>query len=161
MMGAAEVGVLLIAPKFDHNVGGALRACALLGAGRLAWTPERVPSPDRWPDGKRLPREERLRAYRDVQITTPCRGHVITELASEGLQPVAVELRGAAEPLPQFVHPRRALYVFGPEDGSLSKGDLAACHRFVQIPASGCLNLAAAVNVVLYDRLATQLRTTG
>jgi hypothetical protein len=61
-------------------------------------------------------------------------------------------MRDSAETLGEFVHPPRALYVFGPEDGSLDRGLLAACHRFVQIPSRSCLNLAAAVNVVLYDR---------
>ena len=51
--------------------------------------------------------------------------------------------------------------MFGPEDGSLSKGDLAACHRFVRIPTNSCLNLAAAVNVVLYDRLAKRSLAAG
>jgi tRNA(Leu) C34 or U34 (ribose-2'-O)-methylase TrmL len=44
--------------------------------------------------------------------------------------------------------------VFGPEDGHVPKGIRTACHRFVTIPSHGCLNLAAAVNVVLYDRMA-------
>jgi tRNA(Leu) C34 or U34 (ribose-2'-O)-methylase TrmL len=44
--------------------------------------------------------------------------------------------------------------VFGPEDGHVPKGVRGACHRFVTIPSDGCLNLAAAVNVVLYDRMA-------
>jgi len=30
--------VLLVDPKFPHNVGNALRACALLDAHVLAWT---------------------------------------------------------------------------------------------------------------------------
>lgn len=30
---------------------------------------------------------------------------------------------------------------------------LTRCHRFVVIPSRSCLNLAASVNVVLYDRM--------
>jgi tRNA(Leu) C34 or U34 (ribose-2'-O)-methylase TrmL len=33
-----SAAVLLIDPHFPHNVGKALRACALLGAGTLYWT---------------------------------------------------------------------------------------------------------------------------
>jgi tRNA C32,U32 (ribose-2'-O)-methylase TrmJ len=154
----ARSAVLLLDPKYPHNVGGALRACATFGAGQLAWTPERVSSPDRWPPGQRLPREERMTAYRCVQISNPARATAIDTVAVLGLTPVAVELRDAAELLPDFEHPADALYVFGPEDGSLTRGDLTACHRFVRIPSTGCLNLAAAVNVVLYDRLAKRQR---
>src|SRR5213079_3262343 len=66
--------------------------------------------------------------------------------------PVAVELRPGAESLVSFEHPEDALYVFGPEDGGLEKAVRVRCHRFVVIPTHHCLNLAAAVNVVLYDR---------
>jgi tRNA(Leu) C34 or U34 (ribose-2'-O)-methylase TrmL len=55
--------------------------------------------------------------------------------------------------LPAYTHPERAFYVFGPEDGSLPKRVLDRCRDVVRIP-SGCLNLAATVNVVLYDRMA-------
>jgi tRNA(Leu) C34 or U34 (ribose-2'-O)-methylase TrmL len=65
---------------------------------------------------------------------------------------VAVELTQNAELLTHFDHPENALYVFGPEDGSLGQVILRHCHRFLAIPAAHCLNLAAAVNVVLYDR---------
>jgi tRNA(Leu) C34 or U34 (ribose-2'-O)-methylase TrmL len=82
----------------------------------------------------------------------PADGRVVDELATAGLTPVAVEARRASESLHAFVHPDRALYVFGPEDGSISRGVLRACHRFVRIPSDGPLNLAAAINVVLYDR---------
>jgi tRNA G18 (ribose-2'-O)-methylase SpoU len=75
--------------------------------------------------GERLPREERMKGYTDVH------------------------LRRAHRP---FEHPERAVYVFGPEDGHVSAGLRAKCHRFVYIPAHHCLNLAAAVNVVLAHR---------
>jgi tRNA(Leu) C34 or U34 (ribose-2'-O)-methylase TrmL len=71
----------------------------------------------------------------------------------EDVTPVAVEVLDSAESLPTFIHPLGAVYVFGPEDGELPKGVRNACHRFVTIPSDGCLNLAAAVNVVLYDRM--------
>jgi tRNA(Leu) C34 or U34 (ribose-2'-O)-methylase TrmL len=74
----------------------------------------------------------------------------------EGFTPVAVELKEGAEYLPDFVHPEKAVYVFGPEDGGIRRVDYLQCHRFVRIPSRHCLNLAAAVNLVLYDRLVKQ-----
>lgn len=59
-----------------------------------------------------------------------------------------------ARPLPEYTHPDRALYIFGPEDGSLDKEIRDWCEDVVYIPTTGCMNLAATVNVVLYDRLA-------
>jgi tRNA(Leu) C34 or U34 (ribose-2'-O)-methylase TrmL len=68
--------------------------------------------------------------------------------------PVAVEICARAKPLPMVTHPERAFYIFGPEDGSISDKILERVPLVVQIPTNGCMNLAATVNVVLYDRLA-------
>lgn len=71
--------------------------------------------------------------------------------------PVAVEICEGAKALPEYKHPERAYYVFGPEDGSLPRSVIDWCRDVVYVP-SGCLNLAATVNVVLYDRLAKRGR---
>ncbi len=55
------------------------------------------------------------------------------------------------EALHTFEHPENALYVFGPEDGSIPRVLLGHCHRFVVIPTRHCLNLATAVASVLWD----------
>jgi tRNA(Leu) C34 or U34 (ribose-2'-O)-methylase TrmL len=140
--------VALIDPKFPHNVGGALRACSCWGIGQLWWTGRRVRLDVA--RGRRLPREERMKGFRDVRMLPDDRPFDRFEDGS--VTPVAVELRPASESLVTFEHPEDALYVFGPEDGSLPKAVRLLCHRFVVIPTHHCLNLAAAVNVVLYDR---------
>ncbi len=140
--------VVLMNPKYPHNVGAALRACSCWGVGQLWWTGDRVTLD--MPRGQRLPREERMKGYRSVQLSRDDR--VFERFASASVTPIAVELRPQAESLVTFEHPDNALYVFGPEDGSLSKPVRLLCHRFVVIPTHHCLNLAAAVNVVLYDR---------
>ena len=66
---------------------------------------------------------------------------------------VCVELVEGATSLTTFTHPDKAFYVFGPEDGSLSQEIINEADEVVYIPTSGCLNVAMAVNVVLYDRL--------
>lgn len=71
-----------------------------------------------------------------------------------GAHVVGVELVEGACPLPAFTHPVNAFYLFGPEDGSLTTAQLNFCDDVVYIPTHGCMNLAATVNVVLYDRLA-------
>ena len=68
--------------------------------------------------------------------------------------PVAVELIEDARSLCGYVHPERAFYVFGPEDGTLGKAVLSWCRDVVYIPTHHCLNLGTCVGVVLYDRLA-------
>jgi tRNA(Leu) C34 or U34 (ribose-2'-O)-methylase TrmL len=137
--------VVLYQPKHIHNVAGAIRACSVFGVPRLRWTGRRIAFSKE--SGERLPREERMKGYRDVDWRRDDRA-----FDDLGGTPVAVEIRRGAENLIYFEHPPDAVYVFGPEDGSLTAGVLALCHRFVVIPATHCLNLSAAVNIVLFHR---------
>ena len=50
---------------------------------------------------------------------------------------------------------------FGPEDGSIDQVTRRFCHRFVMIPTKHCTNLAAAVYLVLYDRMLKHYQLTG
>lgn len=67
--------------------------------------------------------------------------------------PVAVDLLESATPLPEYKHPERAFYIFGSEDATLGKSTTDWCRDVVYVPTNRCMNLAACVNVVLYDRL--------
>ena len=62
-----------------------------------------------------------------------------------------------ATPLPHFQHPEQAFYIFGPEDGTISQKVINNADDVVYVPTVGCMNLAASVNVLLYDRLAKSL----
>jgi tRNA(Leu) C34 or U34 (ribose-2'-O)-methylase TrmL len=145
--------VILINPKYPHNVGAALRACSCFDFKQLWWTGDRVTiDPVK---GERLPREERMKGYKDVAMC-PCERPLDQFPCS--VVPVAVEVRPQSEPLTLFEHPELAVYLFGPEDGSIPKSWLGFCHRFVHIPSDHCLNLATAVAVVLaHRRMSRQL----
>ena len=77
--------------------------------------------------------------------------------------PVAVDLIQGARSLVNYVHPERAFYIFGAEDATLGKRVLSWCRDVVYVPTKYCMNLAACVNVVLYDRMVKQTgeRTGG
>ncbi len=139
--------VVLINPKYGHNVGAVVRAASCFGIGQVWFTGDRVRLDAA--KGERLPREERMKGYADVEL----RQHDRPFDRFSDAVPVAVELRPGAERLHEFEHPENAVYVFGPEDGSLRKETVRHCHRFVVIPTRHCVNLAAAVYLVLYDRL--------
>ena len=72
--------------------------------------------------------------------------------------PIAVERADDAVSLVDFEHPKRAFYVFGPENSGLGWKVRSWCKATVKIPSFISLNLAAAVNIVLYDRAAKGLR---
>lgn len=148
--------IVLVQPKYPHNVGQVVRLASCYGIRQVWYTGKRVL---RAIDGQRLPREERMRRYEDVTLIN--HPDPLSRLMGQmpHATPVAVELRAGAESLPEFVHPtdrKPAIYVFGPEDGSLTGATVKRCHRFVCIPTYECLNLATAVGTVLYDRISKQ-----
>src|SRR5262245_18973825 len=95
--------VALVDPKFPHNVGAAVRAASCYGIRQVWFTGERVRLDAS--KGYRLPREERMRGYKDVVLRKDERFFDAFAAAT----PVAVELRANAESLIEFEHPDDAL----------------------------------------------------
>jgi len=77
----------------------------------------------------------------------------IIKAKAEGMKVVCVDLVEGATPLPEYSHPEKALYILGPEDGSIEQAIIDQADDVVYVPTIGCMNLAATTNVVLYDRL--------
>jgi len=144
--------VVLVNPKHPANLGQAWRACSGFGVEQLWFTGDRM---FRACAGlTRLPREERMKGYKDVTVIHDDR---FLDRFDSPVIPVCVEVMHGAEDLTTFAHPKNALYIFGPEDGSVPKWLHYHCHRFLGIPTDHCLNLAAAVCTILYDRRAKRV----
>jgi tRNA(Leu) C34 or U34 (ribose-2'-O)-methylase TrmL len=141
--------VALDHPTDGVNVGHTLRA-ALCFEARMVIIGGRPPELD----VRRL-NTDPGRAYRHIPVL-----HVddIFEAMPEDCTPVAVELTDDAVDLPNFVHPERACYVFGPENGSITPEVMERCPVRVKIPTTMSLNLGMTVNIVLYDRMAKMRR---
>jgi tRNA(Leu) C34 or U34 (ribose-2'-O)-methylase TrmL len=150
--------VVLTDPKYPHNLAQCVRALSCFGTSQLWWSGHRVLK--ELEGLGRLPREERMKGYQDVQILWNERP--LEAYRGRDVVPVCVELVPGSEDLVVFQHPANAVYVFGPEDGSVDPGTRRNCHRFVKIPTKHCVNLSAAVYLVLYDRLLKErTRTVG
>ena len=139
MRGYAAVG--LYCPTIEANVGGAIRACQIYGAALLALQCHRY----------KHQVTDTMKGYRHLPVLVT---DDILRVIPYACVPVAIEFISDGVPLPHYVHPERAFYIFGPENGSLGMSVLKKCRDIVYIPTSACMNLAATVNVVLYDRLA-------
>lgn len=127
-------------PKNQANIGGSLRAAQCFKANLVAVSGKRI-RPGITDTGK---------AYRHIPLV------YIDDIFSVlpfNCVPVAVELHPKARMLTSYMHPERAFYIFGAEDATLGQKILNQCRDIVQIPSTMCLNLAACVNVILYDRL--------
>jgi tRNA(Leu) C34 or U34 (ribose-2'-O)-methylase TrmL len=151
--------IVLENPKYPHNVGQAVRAAALFDVTAIVTSGDRVPLKPN--SNYRLPREERYWKYANVKVENHKHPIDRARMHASTLRPavVGVELHHGATPLPYFMHPEDVIYVFGPEDGSISLKLRRECHQLVFIPTPTCLNLAAAINVVLYDRLLKEVQS--
>lgn len=138
-------GIGLFNPKSPINVGGAMRAAWCYDAAFVAMTGIRF---------KKAPTDT-FASWRHIPTF---RTDDLLSVVPYGCVPVAVDLIEGATPLPEYEHPQRALYIFGPEDGTLGKAITSSCRDVIAIPMRGCSNLAATVNVVLYDRMVKNSR---
>jgi len=155
--------IVLEDPKYARNVSQIVRLASGYDIEQVYFTGNRVDleDPSKNLDGRsgknrgkkgkgkaRLPREERMKGYQKVDI---CHHQRPFDCFPTNIPVIGIELREGAMPLQDFVHPENAIYVFGPEDGSINR--LARqCHQFVYIPVRHCLNLATAVSTIMWDR---------
>lgn len=141
--GYAAIGLHM--PKTPANVGSVLRAAHCYGVAMVAQTGARY----------RGSGTDTAKSYRHLPLLN------VDDLFSvipHDCVPVAVDLLDDARPLFDYTHPERAFYIFGPEDGTLGDSITSRCRDKVFVPTAICMNLAAAVNVVLYDRAAKEQR---
>ncbi|SHH26128.1 RNA methyltransferase [Ferrimonas marina] len=131
-------------PKSPSNIGAVMRAAGCYQADAVFYTGERAQRGMKYhTDTKNVASQIPLQAVDCLLEQVPADAKL-----------VCIELVEGATPLPQFVHPDNAFYILGPEDGSLSQAVVDRADAVVYVPTVGCMNLAATVNVVLYDRLA-------
>ncbi|MFT5716554.1 MAG: tRNA(Leu) C34 or U34 (ribose-2'-O)-methylase TrmL [Oleiphilaceae bacterium] len=142
-MSEFEINIGLSNPKNPTNVGVVMRAASCFQASAVFYTGDRY--------------DRAARFYTDTQDTTNTTPllevNCLIESVPKDTKMVCVELVEGATSLPEYHHPNKAFYIFGPEDGTLSQEMIDRADSVVYIPTVGCLNVAMAVNVVLYDRL--------
>lgn len=144
MVNPQAVFIALVDPKSPTNVGAVMRAAGCYQVDQVRYS------------GGRFERAAQYQTdTKDILSKIPLvrEDHLLANLPAD-MKIICVELAEGATPLPQFVHPDQAIYVFGPEDGSIPQALIDQADHVVYVPTVGCMNLAAAVNVVLYDRLA-------
>lgn len=135
-------GIGIERSKTELNIGTLWRSAFALGASFIYTIGQRYPrqASDTTQAWKHIP----LLEYADLE---DFKNHIPYECNIIG-----VELTEDARSLETFVHPERAIYLLGPEDGSLSKEAIKICQQVVKFNSKYCLNVASAGTVVMYDR---------
>ncbi|MEF1199312.1 RNA methyltransferase [Vibrio owensii] len=136
-------------PKSPTNVGAVLRAAGCYDAAQVRYNGTRYSRAVKFQTDTQNS-QERIQLVEMEDLTAN---------VTDDVEIVCVELVVGATALPHFTHPENAIYVFGPEDGSLPQEMVDKANHVVYVPTHGCMNLAATVNVVLYDRMAKTLGT--
>lgn len=140
-------GVALENPLNGFNIGASIRACGCFDASFLVASGTRF--------------KERVTDFRNLD-TEMTRKKIPVFLGVDNLNQfipfdtdlVFIERGESSIPLHEFKHPRRAIYFFGPEDGSVNENLVKEHHKShkVHIDTLGSLNLSAAVYITLFDR---------
>ncbi len=151
----AHVSIALTNPKSPTNVGAVMRAAGCYQADQVLYTGRRYEQAAKYnkdtlkTDTKNAQGKIPLLAVEDfINIKD------LLENIPATAKIICVDLVEGATPLPHFIHPRDAVYIFGPEDGTIKQQVIDCADDVVYVPTVGCMNLAASVNVLLYDRLA-------
>lgn len=148
IMTQTQLSLGLINPKSPDNVGAILRASANYQVDSVFYTGVRYPQAmkraGRSVDMSRKP-------GKDIPIS---QANCLLESVAKNVKIVCIEFAENAIALPEFQHPERALYIFGPEDGSIEQEIIDQADYVVFVPTISCMNLSASVNVLLYDRMA-------
>lgn len=137
-------------PKTEHNLGTAYRSALCMGASAIYLIGHRY----------RRQSSDAMATSRHLPIIACASWDDFFEHCPHGWAPVGVELTDDSSDLRVFAHPKSAVYLFAPEDGSLNPRAAERCMRVVSIPSTRCLNLAVAASIVMYDRMAKRVPLT-
>ncbi len=154
-MSSPKISIGLVNPKSPDNVSSVMRAAGNYQVDSILYTGTRYPRALSY-QGRSVDMSRKV--SKDVSVTGV--ENLMTSVP-ENMRIVCVELVIGAIPLPEFEHPDNAFYIFGPEDGSIDQDIIDHADSVVYVPTVGCMNLAASVNVLLYDRLAKLSRVLG
>lgn len=154
-MKKTSVCIGLVDPKSPENVESVMRLAGNFSVDSVYYS------------GKRYPRAAKLKPCsvdmsRKVSLNIPLtQVDDLFDDTPDDLKIVCVEFAENAILLPEYQHPKNALYIFGPEDGTISQQVIDRADDVVYIPTVSCMNLSATVSVVLYDRLAKTSQGTA
>ncbi len=142
-MQESRVSIGLTKPKSPSNVGAVMRAAGCFQVNAVLYTGTRYDRAAKFcTDTKEAGRNIPLTGVDNLLRHIPEKAKII-----------CVELVEGAPPLPEYRHPDNVIYIFGPEDGTIGQDVIDSADAVIYIPTVGSMNLAASVNVVLYDRL--------
>lgn len=108
--------------------------------------------------GNRYKRQcsDTVKAYRSIPLYEYINSEHFLNSRPLDCMLIGVEINERSRNITGYCHFERAIYLLGPEDGSLSPRLVDKCHSIVEIPSKQCLNVATAGSIIMYDRIAKE-----
>lgn len=137
-------GIGIYRPKHEVNVGSIFRAAVLYGAAFVFTVETRYE--------KQPTDTTNTRAY--IPLFHFDDMDALTAHMPFGSVLVGAELGERTRALPHYVHPQRAVYIFGAEDEGLPSDVMKQCDAIVHIPTAQpwSMNVSNAAAIFMYDR---------
>lgn len=136
-------GIVAYRGKTSENLGTLLRTANILGAAFVGTI------------GARYQKQasDTMASHRHMPVFHWPDADAFWQNIPMGCVPVAVEIAKQSRPIIGWRHPEAAVYILGPEDGSLPPEVMERCRDVVQLPGYHCFNVAVAGALVMYDRI--------
>lgn len=139
-------GVGIEGVKLECNIGTLFRTAHILGASFVFTVGRRY----------KMQSSDTTKAWRSIPLYHHPDFDSFFASIPKGCRLVGVELHERSKPIKNYIHPERAVYLLGAEDGGLSGKAIKRCHEMIQIPGKHCLNVSTAGSIVIYDRMHKQ-----
>ncbi|VAW51804.1 RNA methyltransferase, TrmH family [hydrothermal vent metagenome] len=153
-----KVHIGLIDPKSPENVESVMRLAGNFSVDSVYFSGERYPKAAKLKPCTVDMSRKVSRAIPLTQVDNFIDDPIV--YMPNNLKIVCVEFAENAILLPEYQHPKNALYIFGSEDSTITQQLIDRADDVVYVPTVSCMNLSATVSVVLYDRLAKSSQGT-
>lgn len=128
--------------KTEYNVGGLWRSAQILGASFI------------FTIGRRYEKQstDTTKTWRNIPLFKYDTFEQFYANIPYSCFLVGVELTEKATEIERFWHPQRAIYLLGPEDGSISPAAQSKCQSMIKLPGTPCYNVAVAGSLIMFHR---------
>ena len=136
------IGIALYSPKNIHNWGSILRLATNFNVDFCCTIQSRYKR--QWADTTNFAKNNPVFHFEDISqflVSYPKQCKLIS-----------VEINSRALSLEKFIHPENAIYIFGPEEGSINNYLIDNSDICLKITSNRCLNQAMCAGAVLFHR---------
>ncbi len=136
-------GIGIMHGKHEHNIGTLWRSAYIMGASFIFTIDHKY----------KHQCSDVQHAWRKIPLFQYKTFDDFYENLPYDCQLIGMEMDEKAEPISEFNHPKRCVYLLGCESNGLGPKVLDKCHKLVYLPGEHSLNVSVAGSIVMFDRI--------